>query len=85
MECRAGCGACCTAISISSSIPNGMENGKPAGVRCVNLTQDGLCGIFLSPNRPIVCGSFQASIETCGETAEEAFLLITEMERMTAP
>ena len=36
MQCRAGCGACCIAISISSPIP-GMPLGKPAGVRCVQL------------------------------------------------
>lgn len=84
MECRAGCGACCIAISISSPIP-GMPNGKPAGTRCVNLTDEGLCGIFLSPDRPRVCGSFQASIETCGESATEAFNLITIMEQETAP
>ncbi|NYZ53719.1 YkgJ family cysteine cluster protein, partial [Escherichia coli] len=29
MECRPGCGACCTAPSISSPIP-GMPDGKPA-------------------------------------------------------
>ncbi|MDD8045446.1 MAG: YkgJ family cysteine cluster protein, partial [Verrucomicrobiota bacterium] len=32
MECRPGCGACCTVVSISSPIP-GMPQGKPAGVR----------------------------------------------------
>ena len=50
MECRAGCAACCVAPSISSPIP-GMPHGKPAGVRCVQLTQDGLCGIFGRPDR----------------------------------
>ena len=38
MECRIGCGACCIAPSISSPIP-GMPDGKPAGVRCVQLTR----------------------------------------------
>ena len=36
LACRAGCGACCIAPSISSAIP-GMPHGKPAGVRCVQL------------------------------------------------
>ena len=45
MECRAGCGACCTAPSISSPIP-GMPHGKPAGVRCVQLSDDNLCLLF---------------------------------------
>ena len=31
MDCRAGCGACCIALSISSPIP-GMPAGKPAGI-----------------------------------------------------
>lgn len=84
IECRAGCGACCIAISISSPIP-GMPHGKPAGTRCVNLTDEGLCGIFLSPDRPRVCGSFQASTETCGGNAQEAFDLITMWETLTAP
>ena len=30
MRCREGCGACCIAPSIASSIP-GMPDGKPAG------------------------------------------------------
>ncbi|MGO2368564.1 MAG: YkgJ family cysteine cluster protein, partial [Serratia sp. (in: enterobacteria)] len=32
MDCRADCGACCIAPSISSPIP-GMPNGKPANTR----------------------------------------------------
>ncbi|HEX2642113.1 MAG TPA: YkgJ family cysteine cluster protein, partial [Thermoanaerobaculia bacterium] len=51
MDCRAGCGACCIALSISSPIP-GMPDGKPAGVRCVQLTADNLCLIFGLPERP---------------------------------
>jgi hypothetical protein len=39
MECRIGCAACCIALPISSPIP-GMPDGKPAGVRCVQLTAD---------------------------------------------
>ena len=38
-SCRSGCAACCIAPSISSPIP-GMPHGKPAGVRCVQLTAD---------------------------------------------
>ncbi|HVK38365.1 MAG TPA: YkgJ family cysteine cluster protein, partial [Candidatus Kapabacteria bacterium] len=37
MTCRDGCGACCIAPSITSPIP-GMPDGKPAGVRCVQLS-----------------------------------------------
>ena len=56
MQCRVGCGACCIAWSISSPIP-GMPNGKPAGVRCVQLTSDNKCKLFDKPERPLVCSS----------------------------
>ena len=51
MDCRPGCGACCTAPSISSPIP-GMPLGKPAGVRCIQLGDDARCRIFGQPERP---------------------------------
>ncbi len=54
MDCRVGCGACCIALSISSPIP-GMPDGKPAGVRCVQLTADNRCLLFGLPERPEVC------------------------------
>ncbi|HEX2059171.1 MAG TPA: YkgJ family cysteine cluster protein [Thermoanaerobaculia bacterium] len=84
MDCRAGCGACCTAPSISSPIP-GMPDGKPAGVRCVQLTDDLRCAIFDSPERPAVCRSFRAMPEMCGTSAAEALAYLTELERTTAP
>ena len=82
MPCRAGCGACCIAISISSAIP-GMPDGKPAGVRCVQLGDDNLCRIFGRPERPQVCSDFQAEPQFCGETREQALRLITELELLT--
>jgi len=84
MECRVGCAACCIAASISSPIP-GMPKGKPAGVRCVQLTEDNACKLFGLPERPAVCVSLQASIEMCGNTNEEAMRVLSEMERLTAP
>lgn len=83
MECRAGCGACCIAPSISSPIP-GMPRGKPAGVRCVNLTADNRCAIFGSPDRPAVCSSLRASVEMCGESAADALQYLAELELRTA-
>ncbi len=71
MECRSGCGVCCIYISISSPIP-GMLSGKPAGVRCVHLTDDLTCAIFNAPDRPEVCSGFKADPLFCGNTAEEA-------------
>jgi len=65
MNCRPGCGACCIAPSISSPIP-GMPQGKPAGVRCVQLDDGNLCRIFGLATRPAVCGGLTASPEMCG-------------------
>jgi len=84
MECRIGCAACCIAPSISSSIP-GMEYGKPAGVRCVQLTDDNRCRFFSSDLRPAVCGSLRPDSEMCGSCADEAMQHLTELERLTNP
>lgn len=83
MNCRIGCGACCIAPSISSPIP-GMPNGKPEGVRCVQLSAQNTCMIFGSPDRPEVCKSFSASIETCGTSNEHAFNYLRKLETLTA-
>jgi Fe-S-cluster containining protein len=84
ISCRAGCGACCIALSISSPIP-GMPGGKPAGVRCVQLTGDNLCAIFGRPDRPEVCARLRPSQEMCGETSEQALAYLAALERATAP
>jgi Fe-S-cluster containining protein len=84
MDCRIGCGACCIALSISSPIP-GMPEGKPAGVRCVQLTEDNRCLLFGQPERPEVCTRLRPSAEMCGTTMEEALVYLGELERMTAP
>ena len=84
MDCRPGCGACCGAVSISSPIP-GMPGGKPAGVRCVQLTPDGLCALFGQPERPAVCVRIRAELEICGASAEEALALMAALERVTRP
>jgi Fe-S-cluster containining protein len=84
MECRVGCGACCIAPSISSPIP-GMPNGKPAGVRCVQLTEDNRCKLFGHPDRPAVCGKLRPTPEMCGETQMHAMIYLTELEALTSP
>ncbi|QQX60676.1 YkgJ family cysteine cluster protein [Pseudomonas chlororaphis] len=83
MNCREGCGACCIAPSISTPIP-GMPNGKPAGERCIHLSVELLCGLFGQPERPAVCGAFQADVEVCGGSREEAIRLLGWWERVTA-
>ncbi|MGL4205129.1 MAG: YkgJ family cysteine cluster protein [Aeromonadaceae bacterium] len=82
MQCRLGCGACCIAPSISSPIP-GMPAGKPAGVRCIQLSEDNLCRLFGLPERPLVCSSFQAMRDSCGQSDDEALWLLGEWERLT--
>ncbi len=82
MECRAGCGACCIAPSISSPIP-GLPNGKAAGERCPHLTAEFLCAIFGRPERPSVCSGFAAAEYVCGSSREEAIRLIGWLEQVT--
>lgn len=84
MECRIDCGACCIAPSISSPIP-GMPQGKPANVRCVQLSEDNLCQIFGSPLRPKVCGSLQPSRSMCFSNRDEAMTYLIALEESTAP
>lgn len=84
MECRAGCGACCIAPSISSPIP-GMPHGKPAGIRCVQLTDGGRCALFGRPERPEVCTRLRPGEEMCGRTREEALAFLGGLERATEP
>ncbi len=81
--CRAGCGACCIAPSLSSPLP-GMPEGKPAGVRCAQLSTDNRCMLFGMPERPAVCASFPVMAEHCGSDRDEALARLAELERMTA-
>lgn len=84
MDCRPGCGACCTAPSITSAIP-GMPQGKPAGVRCVQLGDDARCRIFGQPGRPPVCAGLMPSVEMCGANTEQAMFYLAQLERLTQP
>jgi Fe-S-cluster containining protein len=82
--CRTGCGACCVAPSISSPIP-GMPQGKPAGVRCVQLTDDDRCLLFGKPERPRVCVELRPTPDMCGSTRADAIDFLKRLERATAP
>jgi len=84
MNCRPGCGACCIGPSISSPIP-GMPDGKPAGMRCVQLTPDNLCLLFGKADRPSVCVRLRPCEEMCGKTADEALAYLARLERATTP
>jgi uncharacterized protein len=62
-----------------------MPDGKPAGVRCVQLTDDNRCKLFGRPERPAVCASLRPSEEMCGRDAGEAFAYLIRLEAITSP
>jgi uncharacterized protein len=78
MDCREGCGACCIALSISSPMP-GMNDGKPAGVRCIHLTVDYRCAIYYDPLRPKACAGFRAEPDFCGSDRDEAMKILLSL------
>ena len=84
MECRAGCGACCIAPSISRPF-EGMPDGKPAGVPCVHLDADLRCALFGDPRRPGLCAAFAPDRAVCGDSRGEALQLIAALELASAP
>lgn len=79
MECRKGCAACCIYPSISTPIP-GMPSGKPAGVACIHLDHKMNCKIFNSPQRPAICSGFKPEKLVCGNSAQEAYQIIAQLE-----
>lgn len=83
MDCRLGCGACCIAPSISTPIP-GMPEGKPAGVRCIQLDDKNLCKLFGKPERPAVCGLFKADRMVCSDNNLQALNILLDLETVTA-
>lgn len=67
-----------------------MPNGKPAGVRCIQLNNENSCMIFGHPERPAFCASLQPSEEMCGDEAigqsrEYAMAWLGELEVLTRP
>ena len=82
MNCRPGCGACCIAPSITSPIP-GMPEGKPAGRRCAQLTDDLRCAVFGEPQRPACCKGLKPSVAMCGDSRRQALVRLARLERAT--
>ena len=82
MDCRIGCGACCIALSISSAIP-GMPDGKPAGVRCIQLDSSNRCLLFGKPARPEICRRLRPEPAMCGDSREQAMLFLAALELAT--
>jgi len=62
-----------------------MPNGKPAGVRCVQLSADNHCLIFGEPERPDVCVNLRPMVEMCGDSDQAAMIYLSELERSTTP
>jgi hypothetical protein len=65
-----------------------MPQGKPAGVPCMQLDAQLRCKIFGQPERPVVCGQLQASVEMCGphdDGGRFARLYLTRLEELTRP
>ena len=83
MDCRPGCAACCIALSIFLLIP-GMPQGKPAGVRCVQLDEAARCRLFGDPRRPAVCASLKPAVEMCGAERAQAMHYLHTLEALTS-
>jgi hypothetical protein len=62
-----------------------MPEGKPAGVRCIQLDAQERCRIFGQPERPAVCGQLMPSPQMCGNSRAAAFAYLTWLERATEP
>lgn len=60
-----------------------MPRGKPAGVRCVQLTADNRCAIFGQPERPAVCSGLRSEAAMCGSDREHAMAYLTTLETAT--
>jgi hypothetical protein len=56
-----------------------MPDGKPAGVRCIHLTDDYKCALYGDPSRPQVCVDFKPEPEFCGSTREEALRILSSI------
>lgn len=62
-----------------------MPHGKPAGERCVQLTDDLRCALFGKPERPAFCGTLQPHEQMCGTSRDEALQILTHLEIQTRP
>jgi len=62
-----------------------MSEGKPARVRCIQLTSDRKCALFGRPERPAVCSDFTADLSVCGHDRITALRLLDELEKQSSP
>jgi uncharacterized protein len=61
-----------------------MADGKPAGVRCIQLDSNDGCKLFGKPDRPSVCVRLKAERGMCGSDRAEAMKLLTALEAATS-
>ena len=62
-----------------------MPDGKPAGVRCVQLDAANRCRIFGRAERPAVCSQLQPSKDMCGDDSTSALRYLMRLEALTQP
>ncbi len=62
-----------------------MPQGKPAGVRCIQLDVENRCKLFGLPERPAVCSRLRPQLAMCGSSNAQAFAILGELEMATAP
>jgi hypothetical protein len=62
-----------------------MPDGKPAGVRCIQLLADFRCALFGKPERPAVCLGLRPTQMMCGSSQAEALEYLTTLETLTLP
>lgn len=60
-----------------------MPQGKPAGVRCVQLMEDYRCALFGRPERPAFCANLRPTEEMCGADRGAALAFLTRLELAT--
>ena len=62
-----------------------MPDGKPAGVRCVQLRGDFRCAVFGRPERPAFCVGLRPAPDMCGSDRDAALLWLTRLDAATRP
>lgn len=62
-----------------------MPEGKPAGMRCIQLDEQNRCKIFGLPSRPAVCSSLMPEAAMCGDSQQQAMAWLTTLEHSTCP
>jgi len=62
-----------------------MPNGKPAGVRCIQLDSADRCTLFGRPERPEVCRRLKPEPAMCGANRMQALATLSAWEAFSAP